>query len=254
MTKRAGRNISLTFAAFAASALIFAPSAHAQNLIESFFNGLGQMLQPMPAPARLPARVPAYAEPQPSIERTVTPPAEQRVATGPAKAFCVRTCDGHYFPVLAHAGLSAAQACQTFCPASRTQLYTGSTIDYAVARNGSRYTELPTAYLYRRNLVAGCTCNGRNQFGLAHIDATKDPTLRPGDVVATPTGLVAFTGRTNDVAQFTPAASYPRFSKTLRDQFAAMRVKSDTPGMPSEVSMKLSPEEGRDGNRRSAQR
>jgi hypothetical protein len=253
MTKRTGRMISLSFAVLAASALVFAPPANAQNLIESFFNSLGRVLQQPPPPARLPERVPAYAEPMHTIERTVTPPAE-RVATGPAKAYCVRTCDGHYFPVLAHSGMSAAEACQTFCPASRTQLYAGSTIDYAVARNGSRYTDLPTAYLYRRNLVAGCTCNGRNHFGLAHIDATSDPTLRPGDVVATPHGLVAFIGRKNDVAQFTPAASYPRFSKGFRDELAAMRVKSDTPGMPSEVSMKLEPEEGRDGNRRSAQR
>ena len=134
----------------------------------------------------------------------------------------MRTCDGHFFPVLAHPGLSAADACHAFCPASQTVMYSGGNIDSAVAPNGSRYADLPKAFVYRKQMVAGCTCNGHDQFGLAHIDINKDPTLKPGDVVSTGKGMVAFTGRQNQTAQFTPAGSYPHFSKEYRSQLSSM--------------------------------
>jgi hypothetical protein len=151
------------------------------------------------------------------------------IASGPSRAFCVRTCDGHYFPVQAHAGLSAAAACQSFCPASETKLFSGSNIDYATAPDGSRYTALPNAFMYRKTLVAGCTCNGRNAFGLARIDSKYDPTLRPGDVVATANGFAAFTGKHNNVAEFTPVEDYARLSKSLRATLADTKVAPPAP-------------------------
>jgi hypothetical protein len=143
--------------------------------------------------------------------------------------------------------MSAAQACRAFCPASETRLYSGSTIDYAVARDGSRYASLGTAYAYRRHLVAGCTCNGRDPFGLAHIDAATDPTLRPGDVVTTRNGMIAFAGRKNGTAEFTPAASYPHFSKGYRDKLAAMQIMPPNLSAPPALAVpRFSSAEGRD--------
>ena len=84
---------------------------------------------------------------------------------------------------------AAAQACHAFCPAAETRLYSGSSIDHAAASDGSRYADLPNAFAYRKQLVAGCTCNGRDPFGLAQIDPKADPTLKAGDVVATNKGL-----------------------------------------------------------------
>ena len=66
--------------------------------------------------------------------------------------------------------------------------------------DGSRYADLDNAFVYRKKLVAGCTCNGRDPFGLARVDVNTDPTLRPGDIVATKTGLVAVTAIENKVA------------------------------------------------------
>ena len=133
--------------------------------------------------------------------------------SGPSKAFCVRTCDGQFFPVDAHPGMSVAEACRAFCPASQTQIYTGGKIDDAVAHDGARYADLPKAFVYRKQLIAGCTCNGRDHFGLAHVDVNADPTLRPGDMVATGNGMLAFTGRPNRTAHFKPVEPYPHFSK-----------------------------------------
>jgi hypothetical protein len=154
-----------------------------------------------------------------------------RSENGPRVAFCVRTCDGRYFPVHAHAGFSAAQMCKAFCPASETRLYSGGGIDHAVAADGRPYADLPQAFVYRKQLVAGCTCNGKDAFGLASIDVKSDPTLRRGDVVATVNGLMAVSGKSGDNPQFTPASAYRGLSERSRDQLVGTKVA--TPGRPA---------------------
>ena len=252
--QQGGKNMMLRAAAGVLAAglltLDLPAPASAQGLFESIFGNLSRTLH---APVREPVPIHAFAEPSVRFERAVNPPSVH-IETGPAKAFCVRTCDGHFFPVRAHAGMSAAQACRAFCPASKTRLYSGSTIDYAVARDGSRYAALDTAYAYRRHLVAGCTCNGRDQFGLAHIDAATDPTLRPGDVVATKDGMVAFTGRANKTANFTPVESYSHFSKSYRDQLAAMQIMPPGLSPPPATQVKLPLSSAAHGYDRSASR
>jgi hypothetical protein len=143
---------------------------------------------------------------------------------GPRTAFCVRTCDGRYFPVNAHAGFSAAQACSSFCPASETKLYTGSGIDNAVGLDGRRYTELPQAYAYRKQLVAGCTCNGKDAFGVARLDVTSDPTLQRGDVVVTRNGAQVVSAKTPAGPQFTAVDDYRGLSERSRRTLADMDV------------------------------
>jgi len=205
--------------AIAAGLVMIAAAVPAQaGIFERFFDDLSSALH---APAQLPDAVRDFTSPVELRPERATNPSGQ-VEGGPAKAFCVRTCDGHYFPVLAHPGLSAADACHAFCPASQTVIYSGGTIDGAVAHDGSRYADLPKAFAYRQQLAAGCTCNGHDQFGLAHIDIGNDPTLRPGDVVSTAKGMAAFTGRQNQTAQFTPAGNYPHFSKEYRSQLSSM--------------------------------
>ena len=61
----------------------------------------------------------------------------------------------------------ASAVCNNFCPASETKVVYGSNIDDAVTDNGKPYSELPNAFRYRTEMVDGCTCNGRDQFGLA---------------------------------------------------------------------------------------
>ena len=55
--------------------------------------------------------------------------------------------------------------------------------------------------------MAGCTCNGKNAFGLAPFDMTRDTTLRPGDIVATKTGFATYNGTQGQSAAFTPVES-----------------------------------------------
>jgi hypothetical protein len=208
----------------AAAVLLSVPfaSASATGFFESLFGGLGRMFNHRVEP---PARV--YSGPSSGLIPSVTPGQERvtdNAAPGPRKIFCVRTCDGRFFPVHGHAGMSAAEACHSFCPSCETRLYYGSSIAHAVARDGSRYTDLPNAFLYRKQLVANCSCTGRGVAGLAHVDARNDPTLRRGDVLATKEGLVVYNGDRNGAADFTPVQSYPGLSASKRAKLLAIKV------------------------------
>ena len=117
-----------------------------------------------------------------------TPPRPVVASEGPS--FCVRSCDGKYFPLM-RGTASPAKMCQAFCPASPTKVFFGSSIDNAYAATGERYADSENAFAYRKALRADCTCNGRSPAGLAPVDLAMDGSLRSGDVVATGGGLVA---------------------------------------------------------------
>jgi hypothetical protein len=138
-----------------------------------------------------------------------SPPRPVVVSAGPA--FCVRSCDGKYFP-LTRGAASPAQMCQAFCPASQTKVFFGSSIDRAYAATGERYADSENAFAYRKALRADCTCNGHNPAGLASVDLAMDGSLRSGDALATADGLVTYSGIRvgNDQSpDFTPVASSP---------------------------------------------
>ncbi len=155
------------------------------------------------------------------------PTAVAPVSSGRSASYCVRTCDGKYFPLSSRAGMTPAQMCQSFCPASITKVYFGGNIDTALGPNGERYADLPHAFAYRKALKADCTCNGRDPAGLAPIDLSLDTTLRPGDIVATTDGLVAYKGVSpinGQTAEFTPVANYPGLTPELRAKLGEMKV------------------------------
>jgi hypothetical protein len=189
----------------AAASISSAAPASAQGLFDFLFS------KPRP---RLPPPAFSYADPlDPQTGGGV-----ERISPnigGPQVAFCVRLCDGRYFPIQRNANATPAQICQAVCPASKTKIFSGSVIDHAVAPDGNRYADLNNAYVYRNQLIANCTCNGKDSFGLAPLDVNSDPTLRPGDMVATNDGVVAFRGRNSREAQFTPVDK-SRMRKTAR--------------------------------------
>jgi hypothetical protein len=125
-------------------------------------------------------------------------------STGHSVVFCVRLCDGRNFPMEQMVNGTPGETCRATCPYSRTKVFFGSEIGVAVAHDGQRYSTLDTAFLYRKQLVAECTCNGRGAFGLSTFDVKRDPTLRPGDIVSTKEGLLTYTGRSSEDAAFTP--------------------------------------------------
>jgi hypothetical protein len=228
MTARGGKAVSRIAAGIlclGAVTMSLSTPASAEGFFERLFGGLRQSFER----PRQPINAPAYADPRGG--EAVNPPQQHqlRAETGPNRAFCVRTCDGHFFPVQARPGLSAAESCNSFCPATQTRRFSGGNIDTAMASDGSRYEDMDNAFVYRKQLVAGCTCNGRTAFGLAHLDVNTDPTLRQGDIVATKTGLAAFTGMKNKVAEFTPVQSYRGIPQNFREKLAETKIMPPTP-------------------------
>jgi hypothetical protein len=121
------------------------------------------------------------------------PPSDGRprvTYSGDSQTYCVRTCDGRYFPISLSENQSQAASCNSFCPASKTAVVYGSNIDDAQTEDGKPYSELPNAFRYRNELVAGCTCNGKDQIGLSPIRIENDPTIRKGDLVVGAGGLM----------------------------------------------------------------
>ncbi|QIP07586.1 DUF2865 domain-containing protein [Bradyrhizobium symbiodeficiens] len=165
--------------------LAFAPSAHAEDFFSALFGGFG-------------ARPPQIRAPFPGDDMPRYDAPRQRAAHGGGTAYCVRGCDGRYFPAQGNDAESKAQSCKSFCPTSETSLVYGGDIDDATTDKGKPYSELPNAFRYRNEIVAGCTCNGKDAVGLASVKIEDDPTLRKGDIVAGANGLVVASRNAND--------------------------------------------------------
>ncbi|MDA9530837.1 DUF2865 domain-containing protein [Bradyrhizobium sp. CCBAU 25338] len=166
--------------------LASAPPAHAEDFFSALFGGF--RMRPPPE-----IRTPF---PNDDLPRYEAP--RQRSSYGGGTAYCVRGCDGRYFPAQGTDAGSKAQSCKSFCPASETSLVYGSNIDDATTENGKSYSDLPNAFRYRNEIVAGCTCNGKDPAGLAQVKVEDDPTLRKGDIVAGAGGLVVASRNAND--------------------------------------------------------
>ncbi|WP_407157727.1 DUF2865 domain-containing protein [Bradyrhizobium sp. STM 3557] len=210
------RGVLLVGAVILASSVALMPRmALAEGLFDFLFGGLTRPQQPAQADVVDPAAAGLQPVPQP-----------RAAAAGSGPAFCVRSCDGRYFPLMRGA-TSPAQMCQAFCPASATKVYFGASIDSAYAANGESYADSENAYAYRKALRADCTCNGRDPAGLAPVDLALDNSLRAGDVVATSDGLVAYSGPRGGPAQtgdFTPVASYPGLTAEVRARLTELKV------------------------------
>jgi hypothetical protein len=200
-----------------ASALLGPREVAAEGLFDMFFGGLQKQQQ-----RQAPPQANFFADPFQQNQA----PAPRQVASGGGPAFCVRSCDGKYFP-LTRSNASPIQMCQAFCPASPTKVFFGSNIDGAMSASGERYADSENAFAYRKALRADCTCNGRDAAGLAPIDLTLDASLRAGDVIATTDGLVAYSGikvGNNQSPDFTPVASYPGLTAEVRARLVGMKV------------------------------
>ncbi|TDT94795.1 MULTISPECIES: DUF2865 domain-containing protein [Azorhizobium] len=110
------------------------------------------------------------------------------------RTVCVRTCDGFFFPI-SYATIPAKFAsddalCHRLCPAAEAQLYTyrnpGEDIQQATSVTGKPYMSLPTALLYRKQMVSGCSCRAPGQSWAQALAGLDDQsTLEKGDILVT---------------------------------------------------------------------
>jgi hypothetical protein len=185
------------FRLVAVSAILLAAApapASAQGLFDFLFGNARRSAPPPSAPS--------YADP--GDPQRADPGERSSYIGGPSVAYCVRTCDGHFFPIQHNASASPVETCQSLCPAAQTKIFSGSSIGSAYSQDGRRYADMPTAFAYRDKIVSNCSCNGKTPFGLATLDVKRDPTLRQGDIVATYEGLAQVRGGRRGAAEFTP--------------------------------------------------
>src|ERR1700716_743706 len=235
------RRMMLVAAATLVSLVAVAPrGASAEGLFDFLFGGAQkQQHRQTPSPTNF------FTDPFGQHPPPAAPP-RPVASSGSGPAFCVRSCDGKYFPLMARGNATPVAMCQAFCPASVTKVFYGSTIEGASSGNGEHYADSENAYAFRKALRADCTCNGRDPAGLAPVDLTLDASLRPGDVIATTSGLVAYSGvrvGASQTAEFTPVASYPGLTSEVRARLGEMKVAPVSAMMVGETVM---PEASRD--------
>lgn len=165
---------------------------------------------------------------------------------GGPRAYCVRTCDGFFFPMgptTSGAARDTQQAsCDALCPGAETVLYSVArqgTIEDATNARGQPYTALRTAFRFRQSVERTCSCQANATQGLARLPVTHDPTLRPGDVVVTEEGARIFRGAARfpyRAQDFVAARAYGRLPADLRrrvDEIEAGLAASGSGRLPA---------------------
>jgi hypothetical protein len=120
-----------------------------------------------------------------------TPSGADVPLSGTYRTLCVRTCDGYYFPISYSTVPSKfgddERLCQRLCPASEAVLYShrnpGEDVTRAVAASGRSYSELPTAFAYRKAFNNACSCRAPGQSWADALKQLDDQTVERGDIV-----------------------------------------------------------------------
>ena len=160
----------------------------------------------------------------PSLKRTLMPDTP-RVS---AQLFCVRTCDGYYFPIELPREIggigNADSICHKVCPGTEVEVYyeegNSEAIEDAVSQDLRNYKTLDNAFRYRTEVTINCKCHKSVDFS---EEVLSDPTLREGDLVATSQGLLVFKAfeYTNDLKHNFVSARLaripPRFEAEIRN-------------------------------------
>lgn len=173
---------------------------------------LDRILPGRVAPRLRPAPAQRQATPRPSAERR---PARRVAPSSRGRTYCVRMCDGYYFPV----GELAQRrdlplhdlACNAGCPGAPTKLFVlppgAEEIEEAKAADGMRYADLPMAQAYTTSIDDTCSCQGPNRRVADRLDIRHDMTLRRGDIIVTKEGPLVYRGRDGqpeELAEFRP--------------------------------------------------
>ena len=109
MIRGSGKQIACGIAVLlCASAL--GPAAQAQDFLSALFGAFGGGR----------SHVPSIPLPFASEGNPFAPHGDARPRFAGGQAYCVRTCDGRYFPITASDNQSRAASCNSFCPASDT--------------------------------------------------------------------------------------------------------------------------------------
>ncbi len=120
------------------------------------------------------------------------------------RTLCVRMCDGYYFPVsfstLPNHFERDAEACQSKCAAPASLYYhqnPGAGVEQMLSFSTNEpYTQLKSAFLYRKKYVDGCSCKQAEYVPQTTVPGVPAPQpvegYNPGDRVENQTGGAGF--------------------------------------------------------------
>jgi len=125
------------------------------------------------------------------------PPADldPQSGSGTYRTVCVRACDGAFFPISFATVQSRfaddERTCKAQCPAQEASLYTyrnpGEDMNSAVSLTGRTYTSLPTAFKFRTEYNASCSCKAPGQTWAEALKSIDDRAVaaQQGDIIVT---------------------------------------------------------------------
>ncbi len=169
---------------------------------------------------------------RPASFRFMRPAASEITPGGGGDGFCVRVCDGYFFPLIKSERATRQQSCEYACPSAPMAIYEGSTIEGARSRKGEPYSRLPTAFQFRDKPAQHCACS-RPDTALAYYEriVRSDPTLRRGDVVIAANGALVY-GGPGEGGAFTPLARASFVPGDTRAEIV-VRAGEDVPLRPA---------------------
>ena len=109
-----------------------------------------------------------------------------------AGGYCVRTCDGYFFPLIKSARATRQQSCNFACPSATVEIYDGSSIESSRSARGQTYKALMDS-LASHPASGRCSCNDPStSAAYSRAAARTDPTLQNGDFVIEDEGPLVF--------------------------------------------------------------
>lgn len=171
--------------------------------------------------------------PQPQVQRPMELPPVEMERPVRTTAYCVRMCDGHYFPMTT--GEDAEAKCAAFCPNAEARVFRGGgVIDDAESADGRSYSAIPNAFLYRTKLQDTCSCTGKGPLGVVSPALEYDDTLRNGDIVMTKDGPRVFQSKTgatpHPASAFVPPEDARRLSRDLKARIKELELAGSVGG------------------------
>ena len=107
--------------------------------------------------------------------------------------YCVRTCDGYFFPLIKSSRATRQQSCNFACPSATVEIYDGGSIESSRNARGETYKALLDQIAGRTDASARCSCNDPSTSAAYSRDAARtDPTLQNGDFVIEDEGPLVF--------------------------------------------------------------
>jgi len=227
------RGLRTALAALAATFLIAPVDGRAEDLFDFLFGPDTPAPRAAPPPRAAASRRSGDPRFSGRLGVHVAPGAGESASAGMQSGggFCVRVCDGYYFPLIKSEQATRQQSCEYACPSAPMTIYDGATIETARNHKGEKYTSLSTAFKFRDKATERCSCNApeNSQAFFVRI-ARSDPTLRAGDIVFDETGAFVYRG-----ADFAPAERSTFLPSYTRDRLRAMIERARAKPRPSQA-------------------